>query len=233
MVKSVIYSVSVSLLALVSLGCSTPAPGPDKTVAGAVLGATWGAGAGAVVGHQVSYTGEGVAVGAGFGLLGGAMTGYGYDAIEDTQIKHEEMLASLKLQNLANQRELEFLQGKLDRAMSSDLAGSFYQVFFDVDATSLRSGAIAQLETIAQTLKGSPALGKVNVVGHSDDEGTPEYNSRLAEARARTVSSYLAMQGIALDQIVVKSFGSQRPVATNSNDVGRQLNRRVDVYVTR
>lgn len=228
------FAVVLSLISIMSLGaCATPQAGPDKTLGGAVLGAGWGAGAGAVVGHQISYAGEGVAVGAGFGLVGGALSGYGYDEIEDTQLKHQEMLASLKLQNLANQRELEFLQGKLDRATASNLAGSFYQVFFDQDATTLRSGAIAQLETIAQTLKASPSLGKVNVVGHSDDEGTPDYNARLAEARARTVSSYLAIQGIALDQIVVKSYGSQRPVATNASDAGRQLNRRVDVFVTR
>ncbi len=228
------FSSVFSLVSIAALfACSVPQPGPDKTIGGAVLGAGWGAGAGAVVGHQISYAGEGVAVGAGFGLVGGALSGYSYDEIEDTQLKHEEMLASLKLQNLANQRELEFLQGKLDRATVANLGGNFYQVFFDQDATTLRSGAIAQLETIAQTLKSSPSLGKVNVVGHSDDEGTPDYNARLSEARARTVSSYLAIQGIALDQMVVKSYGSQRPVATNSNDVGRQLNRRVDIFVTR
>lgn len=230
--KKILSSLTFSLVILL-VACSTPQPGPDKTIGGAILGAGWGAGAGAVVGHQVSYAGEGVAVGAGFGLIGGALSGAGYDQIEDTQIKQEEMLASLKLQNLANQRELEFLQGKLDRALASDLGGAFYQVFFDADATSLRSGAIAQLELIAQTLRASPSLGKVNVVGHSDDEGTPEYNARLSEARARTVTAYLAGQGIALDQIAVKSFGSQRPVASNTSDTGKQLNRRVDIYITR
>lgn len=232
MARSLIISGFFAVTVLLA-ACSTPQPGPDKTIAGAVLGAGWGAGAGAVVGHQVSYAGEGVAVGAGFGLVGGALTGAGFDRIEETQVEQEEMLASLKLQNLANQRELEFIQGKLDRALASDLAGSFFQVFFDPDATNLRSGAVAQLEVIAQTLKSSPALGKVNIVGHSDDEGTPDYNSRLSESRARTVSSYLATQGIPLDQIVVKSFGSQRPVASNTSEAGRQLNRRVDVFVTR
>lgn len=229
-----ILKINLSLLFVTVLAaCATPQAGPDKTIGGAVLGAGWGAGAGAVVGHQISYAGEGVAVGAGFGLVGGALTGAGFDQIEETQVEHEEILASLKLQNMANQRELELLQGKLDRALASDLAGSFHQVFFDPDATNLRSGAVSQLEVIAQTLKASPALGTVNVIGHSDDEGTPDYNLRLAEARARTVSAYLATQGIALDQIIVKSFGSQRPVASNTSEAGRQLNRRVDVYVTR
>jgi outer membrane protein OmpA-like peptidoglycan-associated protein len=230
--KNILFGLSLGFALFLS-ACATPQPGPDKTIAGAILGAGWGAGAGAVVGNQVSSSGQGVAVGAGFGLIGGALSGASYDSIEATQVKQEEILASLKLQNLANQKELEFIQGKLDNALASDLGGAFYQVFFDADATSLRSGAIAQLELIAQTLRSSPSLGKVNVVGHSDDEGTPDYNARLSEARARTVTSYLAGQGIALDQIVVSSYGSQRPVASNTNDAGRQLNRRVDVYITR
>jgi outer membrane protein OmpA-like peptidoglycan-associated protein len=233
MVRRTLYGLFVLATLINVTACSNPQPGPDKTIGGAVLGAAWGAGAGAVVGNQVMNSGDGVAVGSGFGLVAGALTGIGLDEIEATQVKQEEMLASLKLQTTANLREMEFMQGKLDRALASNLVGSFYQVFFDVDATSLRAGSIAQLEQIAETLRASPGVGKVNVVGHSDDEGAPDYNARLAEARARTVSSYLAGQGIALDSIVVKSFGSQRPVAGNTSEAGRQLNRRVDVFVSK
>ena len=60
-------------------GCSNPQPGPDKTAAGAVLGAGWGAGAGAVIGNQVNYGGEGAAIGAGFGFVQGGLEGAGYD----------------------------------------------------------------------------------------------------------------------------------------------------------
>ena len=214
-------------------GCHNPQPGPDKTVAGAVLGAGWGAGSGAVIGHQLDYTGQGAAVGAGFGAVAGAISGAGYDLTESTQLHQEKQLASLRVQNQANSQALARLQDRLDRAIAADMNGGIYQVFFDPDATNLRAGAVANLEIIAETIKQSTHAYVVNVVGHADDAGTPEYNDRLAEARARTVSAYLSERGISLGQIKVGSFGSKRPLATNTTDTGRQLNRRVDVYLGR
>lgn len=214
-------------------GCATPQPGPDKTVGGAILGAGWGAGAGAVVGHQIGHTGPGVAVGSGFGLVDGALTGLGHDQLEDQHIKAKAELDGLKIQNTANLRQLAGLQQKLDRAISQGAPFGIYQVFFDTDATSLRSGAIANLEAIGEMLKRSPYAYVIKVAGHTDDTGLPDYNERLAQARAKNVAAYLAARGISVDQIVVENFGAKRPIASNSSEVGRQLNRRVDVYIAR
>ena len=226
------FFVFLSLLFVLG-ACSNPQSGPDKTIGGAVLGAGWGAGAGAVVGNQIGNTGAGTAVGAGFGAANGMLAGIGYDLTEASQIEEEKMLAALKIQNLANERNLEMLQATLDNAIASNAIGGVYQVFFDADATTIRAGAVANLEVITESIRSSPAAVIVNVIGNSDDSGTPDYNERLAEARARAVSGYLASRGISMDQIRVRSFGSQRPIASNTTDVGRQLNRRVDIYISR
>lgn len=215
------------------LGCSNPQPGPDKTATGAVLGAGWGAGAGAIVGHQIDYTGQGAAVGAGFGAVSGALSGAGYDLAESAIMKEHRKLNALRVRNQSNSIQLARIQDKLDRAVASDIAGGVYQVFFDPDATNLRAGAIANLEVIADSIKSSPHAYRIFVLGHADDAGTPEYNQRLSEARARAVSSYLTARGISADQVAVQSYGSSRPIATNATDIGRQLNRRVDVYIGR
>ena len=220
-------------LSAIAAGCSNPQPGPDKTAVGAVLGAGWGAGAGAVIGNQVSYAGEGAGIGAGFGAVAGAISGAGYDLSEGTQLDQGRQLAALKVQNITNQREMERLQGRLDDSVSADLTGGVYQVFFDDDATNLRAGATGNLEVIAESIKSSPRAYTVNVVGHTDDAGSPEYNERLAESRARAVCGYLGARGISMDQIKVTSFGALRPIATNGTPVGRQLNRRVDIYISR
>jgi outer membrane protein OmpA-like peptidoglycan-associated protein len=124
------------------------------------------------------------------------------------------------------------MQDRLDRAAASGSAG-LYQVFFDADETSLKPGAVANLEIIADSLRGDPHAALINVVGHSDDSGKPEYSERVSEARARSVAAYLVARGLSQDQIVVKSFGSKRPIATNSTPAGRQLNRRVDIYISK
>lgn len=214
------------------IGCG-PQAGPDKTIGGAVLGAGWGAGAGAIVGNQVDNTGPGMAVGAGFGAVSGAISGATMDSMEPEMIRQERELRALSVQNMVNSQELMRLQAKLDEAIASDAFGGMYQVFFDGDQTNLRSGSIANLETIADSIKGSPYAYVVNVVGHSDDSGAPEQTQQVAEARARSVASYLGARGVSMDQIVVKSFGSTRPIASNTTETGRQLNRRVDILITR
>lgn len=222
----------VSIFGLVVLAaCSNPQPGPDKTLGGAVLGAGWGAGAGAIVGNQVSTPGQGAAAGAGVGAVSGLLSGAGYDLGEGAMLKQERELDAIRAQNSANTQTLAVMQDKLDRAVSARAQVGIYQVFFDPDATSLRAGAVADLEVVADQLKRSPHALRVNVSGHADDGGSPEYNDRLSEARARQVSAYLAARGISSDQIVVQSFGSKRPIASNNTPEGRQLNRRVDVFI--
>jgi outer membrane protein OmpA-like peptidoglycan-associated protein len=161
------------------------------------------------------------------------MAGYANDETETTHAKLEKQLASLRIQSLNNERQLRDMQSSLDSAAGSGALGGVYQVFFDDDASSLRSGAIANLEAIADTLRQHPAAAKIKVAGHSDDAGSPEYNLRLSEARGRSVVSYLAARGISMDQITLESHGSTRPIATNSTPEGRQLNRRVDVLISK
>lgn len=222
----------IILTTFIATGCAEPTPGPDKAAAGTVLGAGWGSGAGAVIGNQIGNVGAGIGVGAGFGAAQGLIVGAGGDLLEAQVIEQKEQLAALQLKNAENGQQLASLQAQFDRARSEGVLSGVYQVFFDSDATNLRSGSISNLEVIADQVRATPGRLTVNVVGHSDDSGTPEYNRRMAEARARAVASYLGARGLSMSQIDVSSYGSERPISSNSTPEGRQLNRRVDVFVT-
>ena len=213
--------------------CSTPAHAPEGTATGAVLGGGWGAGAGAVIGNQVATAGTGAAVGAGFGVAAGALTGAGYDVVESDLAAQEMELASLRAQNQANEDQLRGLQTNLDRAIAAGGGIGVFQVYFDSDQTNLKSGSIAQLEALSDAIKSSARAKTITIVGNADDSASSEYNERLSEARAREVASYLMKSGISQDQIKVKSVGSTQPVVSNINQAGRQLNRRVDIFVGR
>ncbi len=213
--------------------CSSPKKGPDKTIGGAVLGAAWGAGAGAIVGHQLTpgRTGEGLAVGAGVGLVSGALQGAGYDQLEDSLIEYEDQIENLRIQNLANGQQIANLQARLDNDQALELAANVYQVFFESDATNLKSGSISNLEKIADQIINNSRISKINVVGHTDETGDDKYNIKLSKERAESVAAYLKGRGISNDQILVAFEGANQPIATNATPEGKQLNRRVDVTV--
>ena len=227
--------VSLALIAFFIglVGCH-PTPGPDKSAIGAVLGAGWGAGAGAVIGNQVGAAGPGAAIGAGFGAVSGLLTGIGLDVSEGTELAMQRELDALKVQVAANQRSLMSLQYSLDdrerRLSKSSFSGT---VFFDDNRASLRSGSVAQLQRLANVVKQNPYIGAIELHGHSDDTGSRERNDRLSEARARSVASFLGQHGISLNNVSIFSHGARRPLASNENESGRQLNRRVEVVLLR
>ncbi len=221
-----------AIFIITTVGCSVPNEGSDKTVISSTMGAGIGAGAGAIVGNQVGNVGAGAGIGAAAGLLSGFSSGLMFDTVEKRMISQNRELDILRVQNDSNTHQLARLQSKLDQALSSDIFGGMYQVFFDVDVTELKVGSLANLDAIANSIKASPYAYKVNVLGHSDDAGNPEYNDRLAESRARSVAASLAAKGLAADQIEISSFGAKRPIASNITETGRQLNRRVDIFIT-
>jgi outer membrane protein OmpA-like peptidoglycan-associated protein len=72
----------------------------------------------------------------------------------------------------------------------------------------------------------------VEVQGHTDSTGSPEYNMMLGQKRADVVRRYLnEMAGIPLHLIQVVSYGEDSPVADNKTREGREANRRVVVRI--
>lgn len=71
----------------------------------------------------------------------------------------------------------------------------------------------------------------VQVTGHTDFIGTPEYNTDLALERALAVKQYLSGKGIPADRIETLSKGEEQPVADLFTTEGRRLNRRTEISI--
>jgi outer membrane protein OmpA-like peptidoglycan-associated protein len=67
--------------------------------------------------------------------------------------------------------------------------------------------------------------------GHADNTGTPELNQRLSDERAAEIGKALVTRGVPAARIKSAGFASRRPVASNTTDEGRRLNRRVEVVL--
>ncbi|MEL0614439.1 peptidoglycan-associated lipoprotein Pal [Marinomonas arenicola] len=120
-------------------------------------------------------------------------------------------------------------QAKADEANSMSMLDGVQTVFyFDFDKSVVRPAAREALAKHAQYLISHPEA-RVVLEGHADERGTREYNMALGERRAKAVSRYLTIQGVAASQIETVSFGEEVPVAFGHDASSWQLNRRVEV----
>jgi hypothetical protein len=77
-------------------------------------------------------------------------------------------------------------------------------------------------------LKENPEL-KIEVQGHTDDQGSEDYNLKLSQRRAETVVTYLSLFGIDPNRLMPKGFGESQPIMPNTTEEGRAKNRRVEL----
>lgn len=70
------------------------------------------------------------------------------------------------------------------------------------------------------------------IQGHTDSQGSDEYNQTLSENRAGSVADYLKTQGVSNTRIKTIGYGKTQPIATNETDAGRAENRRVTFVIT-
>ncbi len=99
-------------------------------------------------------------------------------------------------------------------------------VNFESNSDRLLDSAFGILNDAAATLEKNPSI-KVEVAGHTDSDGTAEYNEGLSARRAQTVHDYLASRGVDVARMSVRGYGESQPIADNSTAAGKAQNRRV------
>ena len=104
-------------------------------------------------------------------------------------------------------------------------------VKFPLNKHELSKDAQEKLADFANRLKGENKNVYLEIQGHTDSTGSPEYNMGLGEARAEAVRRFLSKQGIALNRMSTISYGKDEPVDSNKTKEGRAKNRRVVVVV--
>jgi outer membrane protein OmpA-like peptidoglycan-associated protein len=103
-------------------------------------------------------------------------------------------------------------------------------VHFDFDKATLRPDSYDQLKELLEYLQRHEEI-KIEIAGHTDNIGTNEHNLRLSQERATTIRNYLVGKGIKATRLTAKGYGASEPVADNSTEEGRQLNRRTEVKI--
>jgi outer membrane protein OmpA-like peptidoglycan-associated protein len=191
-------------LALTACGWSNKAKG---TAAGVATGAA----VGGVIGNQTGSTARGAIIGAVVGGAAGAIIGHRMDQ----QAKELEVaIPGAVIERVGEGMVVTFASGLL----------------YDFDSDAIRADAGENLRHLATSLLKYPDT-ELLIVGHTDSTGSTEYNQDLSTRRATSASRYLTVYGVTASRLSASGRGELESLASNGTEVGRQMNRRIEVAI--
>jgi len=103
-------------------------------------------------------------------------------------------------------------------------------IFFDYDKSILLQQSYNELHYLISILESHPTM-RIEVGGHTDGQGSVDYNLRLSENRAKAVVDYLVSKGISPKRLQYKGYGKSMPIDSNATEDGRANNRRVEFKI--
>ncbi|BAK64992.1 MULTISPECIES: OmpA family protein [Sphingobium] len=204
-----------ALAALALSGCVTDPETGNRTISKAAIGGVGGALGGYLLGDLLGGRNDRTEkiVGAGIGAIAGAGVGAYMDAQEK---KMRERTAGTGVDVVRQGDEL------LLRMPSG--------ITFATNQSSIQPQFQPTLNEVAATLAEYPKT-MIDVLGHTDSDGTEAYNQALSERRAQSVADYLASHGVARVRVATMGYGETRPIASNETPEGKAQNRRVEIKI--
>lgn len=186
---------------------------PNRTRNGALIGAAIGAVAGILSGDDALERRQRALVGAGVGAIAGGAVG-AYQDRQEAELRRRTAGTGIEVT-----RDGDVIKLNLPDAVT-----------FDFNSAALKPQFYPALDQVAGTMADYNQT-VVEISGHTDSVGTDDYNQKLSEQRAATVSNYLVGKGLMRQRFEVVGMGERYPIASNDNDSGRAQNRRVEIRV--
>jgi outer membrane protein OmpA-like peptidoglycan-associated protein len=203
------------LMVLFLVGCAPP---QNKQEHGTRIGVGAGAAGGALLGQLIGGNTQATLIGAGIGALAGGLIG-------------NQVGKSMDEQEAALRQELSAIDAANIQRNANVLAVTFKSDYlFAVGSANLNPGAYEEINRVSRVLNQYPDT-RIQVAGHTDSTGSEQTNQVLSEQRAKNVENALIGQGVNPGRINTIGFGESSPIADNSSEAGRQLNRRVVITI--
>jgi outer membrane protein OmpA-like peptidoglycan-associated protein len=205
------FAAAVLLSACTTLDPYTHEEKTSSATKGAIIGAVSGAVIGLATGDDAVERRQRALIGAGVGAVAGGSVG-----------------AYMDKQELALRKQLEGTGVSVSRDGDHITLNMPGNVTFASNSSDLRPEFFSVLDSVTLVLKEYEKT-VVEVAGHTDSQGSGEYNQALSERRAGTVAGYLVNRGVMEMRVIKIGLGETRPVADNETEAGRAANRRVEL----
>ena len=155
-------------------------------------------------------------------------------SVEQNQVRlkeHDSKIADLSRETQEAMERAQSAEKLAQGKLLYEVTLKDEDVRFAYNKANLSDNAKDILQNMVNQLKSDNKNVYIEIQGHTDARGTPDYNMKLGEERADVVRRYLAENGIPLHRINTISYGETRPVAENNTKEGRSSNRRVVIVV--
>jgi len=116
------------------------------------------------------------------------------------------------------------------KKMKEGSAYNLNDILFESDSYRLTEVSKEVINDFAEFLKANPKL-QVGIYGHTDNSGSAADNLTLSKNRAKAVYDYLVSVGISTSRLSHEGFGQTKPVAANTSEKGKALNRRTEFVI--
>jgi OmpA-OmpF porin, OOP family len=107
------------------------------------------------------------------------------------------------------------------------------KVQFATNSANLLDASFALLDEVVAVMKENPQIEQVQIEGHTDATGAADYNKSLSQQRADAVLKYVASKGVAAGRLTAVGYGPERPIASNDEPAGQEMNRRVEFNIVK
>jgi outer membrane protein OmpA-like peptidoglycan-associated protein len=212
--------ISLAVLVLALAGCENMPRPSDRPFENWEKGAAIGAIGGAVLG-ATAYRRDRTK-GAVIGAVGGGLAGAAVGSYMDSQKRDLE-------KNLA--QEIQSGQARVDKLPNDIVRITMTsQTAFDTNSTAVKPAFYSTLDKLSDVVVRYNKT-TLTVVGHTDNVGSDKYNQDLSQRRAHSVAQYFESKRVNALRLATAGKGEKEPVASNTSESGRLLNRRVEIYV--
>lgn len=111
-----------------------------------------------------------------------------------------------------------------------EFSGVIEGIAFELDSATITESSKPILDRAIKVLEEYPDI-RIEIVGHTDDEGTDEYNEKLSRERAEAVEKYLVDKGIDDTRLETRGAGESEPLTSNATEEGKAKNRRTEFKI--
>ncbi|BFU92329.1 MAG: Peptidoglycan-associated protein [Nitrospira sp.] len=122
-------------------------------------------------------------------------------------------------------------RAELTKEEKAAVEAGLQDIFFGYDQWTLSNAGTEALTQDAVYLKDHPGV-LLKIEGHCDERGTADYNMVLGDKRAKAARNYLAEVGVNPKQVVIVSYGKERPFCFDRDEACYQQNRRGHMLLT-